>query len=354
MKIATLLLLCLTIFPLPASAADTQKSWGFYPLPVVARSPETGLMLGIASVLWDTAGNPQVPRQNLLMFEAVYTTRNQLALRLGIDRLLWAEKFRLETELAYSRFPDLFFGIGPEADAEEDYTPVEFHAQGSLGRALASQLYLGPAWDFKHSAIRDKEAGGLLAAGTIPGSEGAWYAGGGARLVLDNRDSAVAPRRGLYLTARSLLYGQSGAGGDLFMQSELDARGYFSVLPRQVTALRSVLVLSAGDLCFQAMPLVGGPFLMRGYYQGRYRDADMLVFQAEQRFQIFWRLGGVLFGSLGRVAPSAPELVRGVFRAAGGGGLRFTLDEKTGFKLRVDLGCSSEGPGLYIGSLEAF
>ena len=96
MKIPALLLLCLLIFHLPASAADEQKSWGFYPLPVVARSPETGLMLGIASVLWDTAGNSQAVRQNLLMFEAVYTTRNQLALRLGIDRFLLADKYRLE------------------------------------------------------------------------------------------------------------------------------------------------------------------------------------------------------------------------------------------------------------------
>src|SRR5262249_41831228 len=103
------------------------------------------------------------------------------------------------------------------------------------------------------------------------------------------------------------------------------------------------------DLC-----LFGSQHDLRGYEGGRYRDHAMAAAQLEIRQHLFWRIGAVVFGGVGAVAPSFGELGQAKGLPAAGPGLRFQPTSKGPVNMSVDYawGLHSQGIYLYVG--EAF
>jgi outer membrane translocation and assembly module TamA len=96
--------------------------------------------------------------------------------------------------------------------------------------------------------------------------------------------------------------------------------------------------------------------LLRGYYQGRFRDQVMVTLQAEYRLPVFWRIGLVGFAEAGQVAPRAGDLAVDAFKASLGGGLRFLLAPREGVNIRADYGWGFGvgAGGFYLAIGEAF
>ena len=94
---------------------------------------------------------------------------------------------------------------------------------------------------------------------------------------------------------------------------------------------------------------------MRGYYFGRYRDRNMIAFQTEYRFPLFWRLGGVGFVGFGDVASDMTEFKMNQFKYNVGFGLRFMFDRQEKINARLDFGlCEGGSSGIYAMVVEAF
>ena len=99
---------------------------------------------------------------------------------------------------------------------------------------------------------------------------------------------------------------------------------------------------------------------MRGTYRGRYRDYISLESQLELRVPIYWIFGGVVFNSIGQVAPTYGDIAFNRFHYNYGLGLRVKIDSKNDINLRFDYGISSDQspfahspcskPGLSMGS----
>ncbi len=102
------------------------------------------------------------------------------------------------------------------------------------------------------------------------------------------------------------------------------------------------------------MPRIGGESLLRGYYDGRYRDRTMAAVQAEYRFPIAWRFGGAVFAGAGQVAEAPLDLSVDSLKVAGGAGLRFLVVENPHVNIRMDFGQSLAGSGFYLQITEAF
>jgi len=64
-----------------------------------------------------------------------------------------------------------------------------------------------------------------------------------------------------------------------------------------------------------------------GFYEGRYRDNNLLVFQAEYRRHLFWLLGFTLFADAGQVAKRYDAFNDKNWKYTYGGGLRLTIDK---------------------------
>ena len=94
---------------------------------------------------------------------------------------------------------------------------------------------------------------------------------------------------------------------------------------------------------------------MRGYYDGRYKDLDQMIFQAEYRFPIYKRFSAVAFGGTGSVAKNFADYALNDFKYSYGGGIRFAVDTKEKLNIRVDYGIGQgRNSGLYLQLGEAF
>jgi len=95
---------------------------------------------------------------------------------------------------------------------------------------------------------------------------------------------------------------------------------------------------------------------MRGYYDGRYRDKDQVVLQAEYRMPVYRRLGAVVFGGIGNVSNNCDYIALEGLKYSYGGGLRIALTRSEKLNLRLDYGISrgARSKGFYFQLGEAF
>ena len=94
---------------------------------------------------------------------------------------------------------------------------------------------------------------------------------------------------------------------------------------------------------------------MRGYYEGRYKDDQQVVFQSEYRFPLYKRLRGVVFGGTGTVSKDFLDFGLSDLKYSYGAGLRFALSKKEKLNLRIDYGIGQgKSSGFYIQLGEAF
>jgi hypothetical protein len=92
---------------------------------------------------------------------------------------------------------------------------------------------------------------------------------------------------------------------------------------------------------FYLLPSLGGKNTLRGYYDYRFHDRDMQVFNAESRWGLFTHLDLAVFADAGKVAPVASDLDLKHLKTSYGAGIR--LHTRTSTVGRLDFGHSTEG-----------
>ncbi len=348
-----------------ADTAEAERPGGtLVPLPALFYQTETGLGFGAAITYFlpppTDSGNGPVQRDQAsqLQLFAIYTTKKQTAIQFGAELYPSGGKFRLLGSVTFVKFPTKYWGIGnntPDA-AEEDFTPLSFVIDGDFQREIRPSWYAGLLGQFVIRNLDEVEPGGLLDSGNTPGAEDGRIVGLGAGATWDTRSSTIWPVRGGYHQLRALFYdGFFGSDFD-FGTISLDLRGYFTILPGTVLAVRALGVTSTSTPPFDFMPQLGGDRLVRGYFAGRFRDDNLLALQAEYRFPVWRRFGAVAFGSAGQVAPTLGTFATDAFRPAAGFGVRFLLNPERMLNVRADFawGFHVGSTGFYLGIGETF
>lgn len=342
-----------------SAVADTAgaRSSGWLPLPIIFYTPETKTAFG-ASALHYFRSEDSGPdsRPSNLTAVLIYTTRKQIIAMLPVDLYWQDERFHFQGMLGYVKYPDYFYGIGNDTaeSAEEKYTARTVWAGASLQRLVAPDLYVGPSFELGHSRMLEIAPDGLLADGDITGSEGGRVVGAGPQINWDSRDNIFNPTSG-HLYTLSASFFNSALGSDFdFSRRSIDLRKYWSLAATQVLAVQGVAQFMSGSPPFQVLAQLGGPELMRGYYQGRYRDRNLLALQVEYRRSVWRRLGLVLFGGVGDVAARLDDFRTRDFKHSVGWGLRFCINRDENINLRLDFGYGKDTSGTYITMTEAF
>ena len=327
------------------------------PFPFIFYTPETKMGFGgtvVTMFRLSEGGEQEQPSSLSPIF--VYTQKNQIIALLETELFLGAGRFRVNGDLGYSKFPNTIWGIGNDTpdDLEEDYTPRLVYANAQFQRRIASGWYLGGRIEFARRRLVETDSTGLLAAGLLPGTDAGMLLSGGLLITWDTRDNTVNPKRGGYRQVRALM-NDSAFGSDYdFSRYSVDLRQYVSISPGHVLALRGLGVASVGTQPFDVLPQLGGESLVRGYYGGRYRDRNLVAFQAEYRAHVWWRFGAIGFVSAGRVAHNIGDFGLSDFWPAAGFGLRFLLAPDEGLNLRADWGFGRGSSGFYLGMGEVF
>lgn len=338
----------------PAADERPATGYGIFPLPVIFYTPETRVAVGAAALI--THRSTAADRPTLASVTVIYTQNEQVVTELALEGYPAGGDYHYTGYGAYRRYPDVAYPLGNDSDPDdtEDYTRVGFELALDLDRRVASGVYVGGGLRIADDDLVDLEGGGPLSDGRLPGAEGGTVWGAALRVIRDTRDEVISPTAGV-LASVSVRGHPDGLGSNYgFLRYTLDGRRYLRAGPG-VIALRTTMSGVSGDPPFRFLPALGGQNLLRGYFDGRFRDRFLAAVQAEYRLRVWWRFGVAFFTAAGQVAPDPGGLRLDGFHPSGGLGLRFLLDPAQSVNIRIDWGVGERGAsGVYITATEAF
>jgi hypothetical protein len=335
-----------------------ESSFRIYP--TLAYSPETSFEFGLSSLLIFQAKGDTLNRLSEVQAFTFITLEAQYGI--WLDNAIYGDKDKwfVLGRTRFQRFPLLYYGIGPETTRNE---PALIDANYVLVRQrvlrrIVPNLFVGPEVDYQHLYNSKFNQPKDHADYALPsGSNGGRNLGLGAAIVYDNRHNVLNVRKGVFGEISFLRNGRNLGSDHDFHGFNLDIRSSHPTSSKNVLAWQVVGNFLSGDVPFNQLALMGGEMIMRGYYSGRFRDKNMLAVQAEHRwlpFRFSKRFGGAVFASAAVVAPKVSAFSWKHIQPSGGVGLRYLLFPKKDIYLRLDVGFTKEGPGIYLFTGEAF
>ncbi len=367
-------------------------------LPAISSSPETSLTLGVIGIKYFdlSRGDLSTPISNM-EFLAIYTLNNQLIIETSWELFTHKNNWRLYGKAFYERFPDRNYGLGNDAAAQVvtienkeapdtlnylHFNSDRIHFSPVILRKIRPNLFFGLQYDMESlygmEIIPDHFQLINAHSTTINNMpiEGV-RSGLGFQLLFDDRDRTLNPLKGNFIRLNNINYGGILGSDYTFSTFYLDSRQYLNTTKNQTLALRSYasVKLTNDEIPMRALSRIGGDDFIRGYYRGTYQDHHMLAFEAEYRlpfwpegttarlWQVWKRLGIVVFISGAQVFHEASELRFNDFNLAVGGGLRILINPQSRVNLRIDYaiglrqgsdGIDKRQSGLYFNLGEAF
>jgi outer membrane protein assembly factor BamA len=333
-----------------------KKHASVYGFPLLFYTPETRFGFGASGICLFNFKNDTLnaPRSTFNLGFA-YTQNKQILSFLPFNLYIRNRSYQLYGELAYNRSFYNFYGVGnlnPMSFVER--YGVEFpRVRITFLKKIMPGFYLGPRIAYDRYTLFNLDASGQLITRQITGSNGGVVSGLGLVCIHDSRDDVYYPTRGIW--GEFVVYRNDERAGGTFNYTRLalDVSKYFS-RGKNILALNAYSIYSDTDLPFFQMGVLGGLKKMRGFYEGRYRDNNLLVFQAEYRRHLFWLLGVTVFGDVGQVAHRYNQFSANYWRYTYGAGLRLRLDKNQKINLRMDIAVGNKQLLPYFTVGEAF
>ena len=330
--------------------------------PIAYYEPNTSFGFGFgANLLFKPRGTGPEIRTSNIPIRISYTLKNQIFFSSSYTLFFPEEKWLLRGNLDYTDFPQDYFGVG-NGTTEEDGSAItykRFLIEPLLLRQVAPKLFIGGGFRYNTYYSNELlEATASLPAGSIlQDSLGSKNVGLEFATSYDNRDNVVNAQKGILAEFTQGFYSNVLGGTSSFQLSKLDLRGYRRINTKGVLGFQFFARYSANNVPIQELSSLGGPDLLRGFPEFRFRDRLATFAQAEYRWQTWKSVGFVFYGGAGQVATELSTLAFPELRYTLGTGLRVTIIPKENINLRVDyaLGLGkSNGSGFYLGLGEAF
>jgi outer membrane protein assembly factor BamA len=211
-----------------------------------------------------------------------------------------------------------------------------FHAGASIGYLLNE---IGPGNDRRYiSAEQIYRAPGM----EVQSDFARWS----VFAQYDSRDYAPGPRSGGNYFIQLHDFSDRTFGAYDFRRLDIEAQQYVPFFnKRRVIALRAKTALTFNDgarqLPFYMQPALGGSEDLRGFRPFRFRDNNLLVMNAEYRWEVFSGLDMAVFADAGKVFARRSQLDFSNLETSAGFGFRFNA--RNNVFLRLDVGFSHEG-----------
>ena len=270
------------------------------------------------------------------------------------------ERLAPEMGVRYLHYPqERFFGLGPSSRPSDrvSYSFEDVTMMGGLVLWPTSPLRGGVR--IGHTAPLVAEGAGhfpsieaVFSPLTTPGlADQPEYLYAEGYVELDYRDFPGNPRRGGYHRLTASTYRDRDVGRYSFRRLDAEAMQLFPFFDqRRVIAVRALAAMTdadAGhDVPFFLMPYVGGPETLRGFRERRFTDRNLLLLNAEYRYEIFAALDMALFVDAGTVAPRIDDVSLGRLKTDYGVGFRFST--RANLFLRFDIGLGGEGTTYFL------
>lgn len=330
---------------------DKRFDWGILAGPSYSKTTSLGIGGGVSGLYsWDRSDS-LLQRSNINAFFSVYISGMYLLTLNGNnymrhDAQRWTYKARLK------RQPTDFWGIGYRnginGDQQSSYDALQLYFRGDYLFRIAPSFYLGPQVEINSINARDIKRPELF------GGQDHRILSTGAGVVLqyDSRDIATCATRGNYLRISQNFYPELSKGSR-FMRTEVTYSAYRKGWKGSVLAMEMHGMFNYGDkVPWTMLAMVGEGSHMRGYYEGRYRDKNIMEGQVELRQHLHKRFGMAVFAGLANVFPDFQHIYFKQILPNAGVGFRWEF--KRGVNLRVDFGLTKNSPGVEFNMGEAF
>lgn len=332
------------------NVADSAQS--FVVLPILFYGDETSWGFGATGGYYL---NSRYNKTSSLQANAIVTLKKQASVSIVPYLYTKSGDFFYSGHLKYNYYPNKFFGIGRNTPDSlvENYTSKDFSLLLQQQRMLFGRFMLGAQYGFGYYDVANISSNGIIA-GNICGSQKFLISGLGALLTWDNRSNRFWPTSGTFFKASVIAYSEIFGSDLTFTQLNIDVRKFVTIYRSMVFAMQVLGNFCWNEVPFQLMPKLGGADVLRGYYNGRYRDKMMLCAQAEFRFDIYRWIRGVAFASVGDVAPQVADFNLLKPKYSYGCGVRARVSDSR-VNIRADIALNNKfEPSAYLTVIEAF
>ena len=338
---------------------DTSKRVQYLIIPVLFKTPETGWAYGLSgSLSFKTSHkHDSLTRTSVIQCIGFFTTRKQNLQAIDGTIYFPNEKYIFLFQVSHSYFPDKFWGIGPTTlDLKgERYVYEQEYIYPHLKKKISKHLFAGAQYEFQNVNHISYSIGGRFDSAAFYGKQPYKVSGLGLSLSYDTRNLSFWPDKGVYLQTLFTDFRKEFFSDYNVLKWITDLRYFKKLYKSHILAIQFYNYSTYGQTPLRELAAFGGSNNMRGFYQGRYRDNNMMSFIAEYRLHIKGRFSACAFGGVGDVYNKYSDLTHAPLKYSYGAGLRLALLQKEKLNIRVDYGYSSKyNRGLYVTVGECF
>ena len=174
----------------------------------------------------------------------------------------------------------------------------------------------------------------------------------GILFIYDSRDFAPNAQKGIYFGFEQSISPSALSNSGTFQKSEMFLRYYKLLWQGGILASEFRLASVYGDTPWSILPTLGGSSNMRGYYEGRYRDRNLVSLQIELRQKIYKRHGMAFWIGAGNVFHDYNKIRFSHTLPNFGIGYRWEFRNR--INIRMDIGIGLDQTGVIFNVEEAF
>lgn len=327
------------------------------------------LQTGFAGLVTANAifGTDTSAKKSTVLTSFTYTVRNQIIVPLQTNIWTKNNKYLINTDWRYLKFPSYTYGLGGKTNLEDgyliDYSALRLHQ--TVFRKTGENIYLGLGYNMDYFwgvEELDPPTGKISDFQRYGFNKTEFASGFTFNFLYDTRTNPINPERGSFVNViyrpNLVIFGNTATWRSLV----IDVRKYirFPQNSNNVLALWTYEWLTvSGNPPYLMMPNTGGdPYSNtgRGYIQGRYRGKNMAYLEGEYRFVITRNglLGGVVFANAESFTRDFARRFQTIAPGAGAG-IRLKLNKFSRTNVAIDYGIGIGGSGgLFVNLGEVF
>jgi outer membrane protein assembly factor BamA len=271
------------------------------------------------------------------------------------------EHLVVDFRATHRNYPQMqYYGPGPHSQktGRSDYRLEDTTLRGSLGVRPFRHLRMGVSGGFlgvnigpgTHRRYVSSEV--IYSPAQAPGIDHQTdFLQGIVFAVFDSRDNPGGPRSGGLYSATYTYNKDIDLHLNTHKRLDLEAQQYIPLFnQRRVIALRGRSEMTFPNanqvVPFYLQPRLGGSDDLRGFRPFRFYGDNLILLNAEYRYEIFAGLDMAVFGDAGKVFQRRADWNEGSLEASYGIGMRFNI--RNSVFMRIDAGFSREGFQVWV------